>query len=144
MGGDEYSRVKRLLNVGKHPTFIGRNMVERWAKNGGLLLFCWGDQDVGVMLVNPRKNVLMVMNVLPAHRGHGLGAAMLNYAMPNWVRAVESAVPFFLAHGYTSVGALKRGRALNTRVMVRAKLMTLAGRVARVRGGAGAGVLPQS
>lgn len=132
-GRDEYARVKRALNIGKHPTFIGRDMVARWARNGGLLFFRYAEADAAVMLINPKRNVLMVMNIAPIHRGHGLGTAMLAYAMPNWVRALDSAVPFFEKNGYVGVGEWKRGRSLNTRIMVRRKLLDLAGRVAKAQ-----------
>lgn len=129
---ESYERAKRLLNAGKHPTFVGRDMVGRNAKNGGLLIFRVSGEDLGVMVVNARQNVLLVMTVHPAHRGHGLGAAMLEYCKPSWVRALESAAPWFVKRGYTPIGKLKQGRSLRTQLMVRAGLPKLAGRLKRV------------
>jgi len=81
------------------------------------------------MVVNAKQNVLLVMNVLPTHRSHGLGAAMLEYCKPSWVRALESATSWFMRRGYTPIGALKQGRSLRTQLMVRSGLPTLAGRL---------------
>jgi len=128
----EYSRLKTLLNRGRHPTFVGRDMVERNARNGGALVFRFGGEDVGVAVLNARLNVLLVMNVAPAHRSHGLGAAMLHYCRPTWVRAVESAAGYFRERGYVDIGAPKQGRALLTQIMVRGNLLTLAGRVSKL------------
>lgn len=121
--------MKHILNRGRHPTFVGRSMVERCAGNGGLLFFRAAGEDRGVALVNARKNVLLVMCVLPDARGIGLGTRMLEYIKPNFVRAVEMAVPWFEARGYEAIGEWKHGRALRTRVMVRRSVRALAGRL---------------
>ena len=56
--GDDasYDRAKKLLNAGRHPTFIGRDTVCRNARNGGLLIFRWQDSDV-VMMQMPIRAV---------------------------------------------------------------------------------------
>lgn len=131
---DEYRRAKRLLDQGKHPTFVGRDTVTRQARQGGLLFARADDRDVAVAVVNVRRQVLLVMNVHPDWRGTGAGSWFLEFVRPNWVRAVESAVPWFEQRGYTPIGALKHGRALNTQVMVRSGLMELAGRVSKCLG----------
>lgn len=126
---EHYDRVKRVLNRGHHPTFVGRDMVERCAMNGGVLLFVIDNEDAAVAVVNTRTNSLVVLCVDPRLRGRGLGAEVVRFLKPNWVRAVEAAVPFFERLGYQCVGEWKQGRALRTRVMVRGPLLTLAGRL---------------
>lgn len=129
---NEYAAAKRILNVGRHPTFIGRGLVQRAATNGGLLFATHAGEDVAVAIINPRTSNLLVLNVLPAHRSHGLGTAFLAFVRPNFARVLESAVPWFERQGYKSVGALKQGRTLRTQVMVRGELIGLAGRVSRL------------
>jgi GNAT superfamily N-acetyltransferase len=126
---DEYDRAKILLNAGKHPTFVGREIIARCARNGGLLFFVVEDKDAAVAAINTRKNVLLVLNVHPKYRGRRLGQHIVEFIKPNFVRAVESAVPWFERLGYVSVGIWKMGRSLRTRVMVRSSLRTLAGRL---------------
>lgn len=128
----DYRRVKAILNQGRHPTFIGRQQVLCAARNGGVLVFCHAGKDVAVALVNPRLNVLTVLCVLPLHRRHGLGSACLTYLQCSFARVLEAAVPFFERNGYVSVSKLKRGRSLNTQVMVRKDVMELAGRISRI------------
>ena len=129
---DEYRRVKRILDRGKHPTFIGRSLVLGCTRNGGCTIFRFGGEDIGVSIVNPMKNVLLVLNVVPEHRSHGLGTAILHYVQANFARVLESAVPFFERNGYTSVGELKRGNSLNTQVMIKSTLIPLAGRLCKL------------
>jgi hypothetical protein len=126
---DEYSRVKRILNRGKHPTFIGRQIVLISTRNGGCTIFRFAGEDIGVSVVNPMKNVMLVLNVDPRHRSHGLGSAILRYCVPNFARVLETAVPFFERNGYAKIGNLKRGNALNTQIMVKSSLIPLAGRL---------------
>lgn len=93
------------------------------------------DEDIAVAIVNPKYNVLMVLNVLPEHRLHGLGSAMLAYLQCNFARVLESAVPFFERNGYTSIGKLKTGKRLKTQIMVKSSLIPLAGRMKGIYGG---------
>jgi protein gp37 len=104
------------------------------ARNGGLLIFQHDGEDLAVALLNPRLNVLLVLNVLPSHRRHGLGQAVIEYCRPTWVRALEAAEPWFKARGFVPIGAKKQGRSLRTQVMVKQELLKLAGRVSRVLG----------
>jgi GNAT superfamily N-acetyltransferase len=127
---DDYDAFKRLLNRGRHPVFIGPNMVTRNARNGGLVFARHGG-DVAAALVNPHYGILLVLCVLPEHRSHGLGSALVDYLRPNWVRAIESAVPWFRRLGYVSVGEPKQGRRHITHVMVRDELRKLAGRASQ-------------
>lgn len=129
---EDYARAKKVLDAGKHPTFVGRDTIGRNARNGGLLMFAYAGEDVGVAVLNARMNSLIVMNVRPSHRGHGLGSAILTYCCPTWVRALESAAPWFRARGYVDIGEPKQGRSLRTQIMVRGSLLTLAGRVSRL------------
>lgn len=129
---DEYKAAKGLLNAGRHPSFIGRETVAKAATNGGLFFAQHDGQDVAVAIINPRVSTLLVLNVHPAHRSHGLGAAFLGFVRPNFARVLESAVPWFERQGYTPIGAMKQGRTLKTQIMVRAELPALAGRVARL------------
>lgn len=128
----EYERAKRLLNRGRHPGFVGRQLVTKAASNGGLFLFQTNGEDVGVAVMSPRRNVLLVLNVLPEWRGYGIGEWIIGYLRPNFVRAVEHAVPFFLRCGYTEIGQWKEGISLRTRVLVRKNIPMLAGRLAKV------------
>lgn len=125
----DYDRAKRLLDAGRHPAFIGRSSVSRWADQGGLLFFVHNGSDVAVAMISPRTNTLMVLNVHPAHRSHGLGAKIIDYVMPNFARVIESAVPWFEHQGYIGLGEWKMGRKFRTRIMVSGSLHELAGRV---------------
>jgi GNAT superfamily N-acetyltransferase len=104
-------------------------MIATYIRNGGVFVFRCNGMDVACAVVNPKTNTLMVLNVLPEHRAHGLGSAILSYMQANFARVLESAVPFFERNGYRSVGALKRGNKLNTQVMIKASLIPLAGRM---------------
>lgn len=125
----EYRRTKSVLNRGRHPTFVGRDTVERQAKNGGLLFVTVSGDDLAVAVVNAKTGVLLVFNVVPEHRSHGLGRAVINHIIPNFVRAVEHAVPWFERLGYQAVGDWIEGRSLRTRVLVREQLFALAGKL---------------
>jgi GNAT superfamily N-acetyltransferase len=128
----DYARIKAILNKGRHPTFIGRSLVANCTRNGGGMIFTFDGQDVAVAVVNPKLNVLLVLNVLPEHRSHGLGAAVVRYLQCNFARVVESAVPWFERQGYQRIGKTTRGKKLLTQVMVKASLIPLAGRIARI------------
>jgi GNAT superfamily N-acetyltransferase len=131
---DEYERAKRLLNQGRHPAFIGRGTVQRNAIQGGLLFAQVHGQDAAVALIGIRNGTLLVLNVLPAHRGAGLGRKFVEFLRPNFARVVESAVPFFEGCGYKSIGKSKQGRTLKTQIMVRSELIGLAGRLQQTHG----------
>jgi GNAT superfamily N-acetyltransferase len=101
-------------------------------RNGGAFLFRFRNMDIAVAIVNPKLNCLLVLNVEPTHRGHGIGGAILRYLQCNFARVLESAVPFFQRNGYTSRGKMKTGKRLKTQVMVKSSLLTLAGRVSQI------------
>lgn len=124
---DEYAEFKRLLDVGKHPTFIGREMFSKNANNGGALFYIFAGGIVAASLINPKNGVLLVLNVHPQHRGHGLGGTIINFLMPNFARVLETKVPWFEKNGYVSIGRLKSGLKLKTQIMIRKNLLTLAG-----------------
>ncbi len=126
----DYDRAKQLLNKGRHPAFIGRTSLGRWAEQGGLVFATLEDQDIAVAAINTRNGTLMVLNIHPDHRSHGLGSVFIDYLKPNFARVVESAVPWFERQGYTALGEWKQGRSLRTRVMARNGLFDVAGRVA--------------
>ncbi len=130
----DYKAFKKLLDQGKHPAFIGRDVFCRNAKNGGALLYYFSGELAGVSLINPHHGILLALNVHPAHRGHGLGRAIVNFLMPNFARVVEGKVGWFEGQGYVRVGKMKEGRRLNTQVMARGALFELAGRVRKVLG----------
>lgn len=130
----EYAEFKKVLNVGRHPAFIGRGTFERNAMNGGALLYRLSGETVAASLINPHLGVLLALNVVPAHRSHGLGSAIVAFLVPNFVRAIESKVEYFKRQGYRPVGSLKRGVSLNTQVMAREALFSLAGRLRRMWG----------
>lgn len=89
---------------------------------------------MAVALINPRLNVLLVLNVLPEHRSHGLGSAALRYLQCNFARVLSTVVPWFERNGYVSMGKLKKGNRLYTQVMVKASLIPLAGRMKALYG----------
>jgi len=103
------------------------------ARNGGAFVFTADGLDVRCAIVNPRLNVLLVLNVHPAHRAHGLGKAIVDYLQCNFARVVKSAIPFFEKCGYKSIGKLKKGNRLYTQIMVRESLLSFAGRMANYR-----------
>lgn len=124
--------MKAIIDRGKHPTFIGRKLVLSCTRNGGCTIFRFRGEDIAVSIVNPRSNVLLVLNVVPEHRSHGLGTAILRYVQANFARVLESALPFFQRNGYSPVGKLKRGNRLNTQVMIKSSLIPLAGRLTEI------------
>ncbi len=128
---EQYPQFKKLLDQGRHPAFIGKDTFHKNAKNGGALFYELDGAAVAVSLINPHLGILLALNVRTEHRAHGLGAAIVNFLMPNFVRALESKVPWFEKLGYRSVGKLKRGVTLNTQVMARAALFDLAGKLAQ-------------
>lgn len=130
----DYPAWKKLLDLGRHPAFIGRTTMSRNAANGGALFYLVHQRPVAVSLVNPHFGILLALNVLPHHRSHGLGTAIVQFLMPNFVRAIETKVPYFQKLGYRPIGPLKRGISLNTQIMARAALFDLAGKLARVWG----------
>jgi hypothetical protein len=129
---ESYTRVKRILNRGQHPAFIGKRTVGLSANNGGVLVFNHNGKDVAVAILNTRINSLIVLNVIPEHRKHGLGAAIINYCKPTWIRALSSVAPYFEKLGYTPIGKVKQGRKLATQIMVRKGLIDLSGRLAGI------------
>jgi GNAT superfamily N-acetyltransferase len=132
--GEAYGAFKKVLNIGKHPTFIGRSTFERASNNGGALFYEFDGEIVAVTLINPHYGILLVMNVVPKHRGHGLGEAILNFLMPNFIRALDSKVEWFEKRGYKKIGKPKQGRRFQTQLMARQNLFNLAGRLNKVWG----------
>ena len=130
----EYARAKAILNVGKHPTFIGRSLYAVSTRNGGATFFTVDGGDAAVALVQPRTNCLLVLCVVPAFRGRGLGQGIVAYLQCNFARVIDSAVPFFERCGYLSIGEPKMGKRWKTQVMCLKSLTELAGRVSRVLG----------
>lgn len=129
---DDYAIFKTALNAGRHPGFVGRDNYCRCAAGGGALLFFAEGKPVAVALMNCKKNALIALNVEPEFRGRGFGKMCLQYLKPNWVRAIESSIPFFESMGFQRVGALKVGRTLKTAIMVRGDLIGLAGRLENI------------
>ena len=105
--------------------------MRRAVANGGVFIFQHAGEDVAVALVNPRLNSLLVLTVLPNHRSHGLGSAIIAYLQCNFARVLESAIPFFERQGYRQIGDLKAGVRFNTGIMVKSALIPLAGRLPR-------------
>lgn len=129
---DEYARAKAILNVGRHPTFVGRSMYAASVRNGGGTFFTVDGRDAAVSLVQPRTNCLLVLCVAPAFRKAGLGQAIVAYLSVNFARVIESAVPFFERCGFVSIGEMKQGKRWKTQIMVLGSLRQLAGRVSRI------------
>jgi GNAT superfamily N-acetyltransferase len=130
--GHEYSRAKAILNIGKHPTFIGRDLYATSSRNGGAMFFTVDGRDAAVALINPRTNCLLVLCVAPAFRGRGLGQAIVAYLQVSFARVIESAVPFFERCGFVGLGEPKMGKRWKTQIMVLKRLRELAGRVSLI------------
>jgi GNAT superfamily N-acetyltransferase len=128
----EYSRAKAILNAGKHPTFIGKNLYLTASRNGGVLFFNVGGRDAAVAIIQPATNCLLVLCVHPNFRSNGLGRAALEYCHVSFARVVDFAVPFFEHCGFVAIGEPKQGKRFKTQVMVLASLKTLAGRISRL------------
>ena len=128
---DEYPMWKKILNAGRHPVFIGKDIMMRNSKNGGALFYALDGEVVAVSLINPHYGILLALNVLPEHRSHGLGAAILNFLLPNFARVVEHKIEWFEKRGYKRIGKLKHGISLNTQVMARAALFDLTGKLTK-------------
>jgi GNAT superfamily N-acetyltransferase len=125
----EYRRAKHIFNQGRHPTFLGPQQVNGMLALGGVWFAQLDGQDIAVAIVHPRRSVLIALNVMPAHRSHGLGARFLHYLAPNWARVIESKTAWFERQGFKSLGDPKQGRSLRTQIMVREDLIGLAGRL---------------
>lgn len=130
----DYTEFKKLLDKGRHPAFIGRSNFECNCNNGGAIFYRLEGEVIAVSLINPHFGILLALNVHPAHRSHGLGAAVINFLVPNFARVVEHKVKWFEGRGYRRIGSLKKGISLNTQLMARAELFKLAGRLNRVWG----------
>ncbi len=98
------------------------------------MVFTFEFEDLAVALINPKLNVLQVLCVIPAHRGHQLGSALIAYLNASFARVLESAVDFFARNGYQSIGEMKQGKMLKTQIMVKSSLIPLAGRIAAIYG----------
>ncbi len=130
----DYKRFKNVLNLGNHPGFVGQNQFARCCVNGGSLIFVFDGHDVAVSSVNPKRNTLLVLNISPSHRGHGLGKAIMKYLAVNFVRSTESAKIFFEGCGFEQIGQSKNGRSLKIIPMVRSDLIPLVGKLKKVFG----------
>jgi GNAT superfamily N-acetyltransferase len=130
----EYRRAKRLLDLGHHPTFIGRGCVERNAIQGGLIFAQLEKQDVAVAVIGIRNGTLLVLNVHPLFRSRGIGSQLLGFLRPNFARVIESRVAWFESMGYAPLGAMKKGRVYKTQIMVRKELMSIAAKLAATHG----------
>ena len=126
---DDYKMFKKILNIGRHPAFIGKDTMQRNAENGGALFYFHADYPIAVSLINPHLGILLALNVIPAHRSHGLGRAIVNFLMPNFARVIESKVQWFESQGYRKIGPPKKGQSLKTQIMARGALFTLAGKL---------------
>jgi GNAT superfamily N-acetyltransferase len=124
--GEDYKEFKRILNRAKYPAFIGRELMAHNANNGGALFYEFQNEVIAVSLLNPHYSILLALGIVPEHRSHGLGTAIFNFLVPNFVRVVEHNVPWVAHLGYRAVGKLKRGVKFNTQVMVREALFDLA------------------
>jgi len=66
---EDYIKAKNIFNKGRHPAFIGHDMVTHNARNGDLLFFFIENNIAAVSLVNPKRNILLALNVHPDFRG---------------------------------------------------------------------------
>jgi GNAT superfamily N-acetyltransferase len=129
----DYAAFKKVLDRGRHPAFIGRDNFANASANGGALIYHFEGEPVAVSLINPHYGVLLALNVDPAHRSHGLGRAIMNFLVPNFARVIENKVKWFESLGFVKLGKPKKGISLKTQIMVRARLLKLAGRLKNLR-----------
>jgi len=125
----EYKRAKKILDEARYPAFVGVMYFQKIARNGGAFVAMIDDTDAGCALVNVGQCSLQVLAVHRNYQKRGIGKAMVDFLMPNWVRSLESAIPFFESMGYEPVGEYYPGKKFRTRVMVRRDLLSLAGRL---------------
>jgi GNAT superfamily N-acetyltransferase len=128
----EHKQFKRVVDLAHFPSFLGPTVIQRSAVNGGAYFYEYGGQPAGASLVNPHLNVFLVLAVLPAHRKHGLGEAIIEYVRPNFARVITDFVPYFRRNGYEPIGTPHKGRKYFTQVMVRRELLQLAGRASKL------------
>ena len=133
----EYDRAHQIFNRGRHPTFIGRITVERNAVNGGLMFWQFGGKDCAVSIVNPRSGTSLALCVLPEYRRKGVASFIVRYLASNFRRVIESKVPFFESLGYQRIGHWKPGLANRTGILIRKDLLTLGGRLRKLKAYAG-------
>lgn len=126
---DQYVIFKRVLNQSRFPTFVGIETYIRCAREGGAFALFECDEISAAALVKTKNSTLMCLSVLKNRQKVGIGSFFVNFLKPNWIRAVESAIPFFESLGYISVGDLKQGRSLKTQIMVRSDILSLGDRV---------------
>jgi hypothetical protein len=105
LGPGDYDRAKSILNRGKHPGFVGRELFYRCATSGRAVVAVLDEQDVGVALVV--KDKLQALNT--PLQGRGIGSALMRHLRPRWVSSIEEKVSFFIALGYRRVGEAKVG-----------------------------------
>lgn len=127
----DYDRTKRVLNKARHPAFVGREQLTRWADNGGVIVWTMDGDDVAVSIVDTKRSVLMALSVV--RQGEGIGARIIDYIRPNWARVVSGKVSWFERRGYECVGRPTKGATLETQLMVRKGLRALGSRVALLR-----------
>lgn len=117
-----------------HLAYVGPEAFARYARDGGFTLYRVGGELAAVSLMAMGRGLLVTLCVAPRFRGRGVGGWAVGYLKPNFVRAAEPAVAFFAARGFVPLGDWIPGRRLRTRVMVRAGLVGLAGRLREVFG----------
>ena len=131
-GTGEYGRFKTVLNRASHPTFVGPREYRDSAKQGCASIAHVGGQDVAAAVVNARTGALLVLCVVHEFRSQGVGAWFLGHLSPTFARVLDSAVPWFEAHGYEQTGTVLKGRKHSTAIMIRRGLRELAGRLSKV------------
>jgi GNAT superfamily N-acetyltransferase len=134
---EAYNRITYVLHWGpkrfQHPRFVGRSEVTKRATNGGVSIVTHRGEDVAASVVNTRLSILNTLHVVGAHRGHGLGAALLAHLDPCWVRAIDGSQDWFAARGYHPVGVDDAGRR-RVHIMVAVGVADLAGSLGDVLG----------
>lgn len=127
----DYDRVKRIMSRARHPTFIGRDQVDRQTKNGGVIVWTMGGEDVAVSIVDVRRSCLLALSVI--RQGVGIGSRVMTYVRPNWARVIDTKVEWFAKNGYTPVGRPMKARTLTTQIMMRNGLRSLGERIALIK-----------
>jgi hypothetical protein len=108
LGPDDYDRAKKVLNLAKHPGFVGRagfvgrEQYYRCATHGTCTIAVVDGKDVGVALIAKEK--LQALSVIIKAQGMGIGAALVDRMKPRWVNCIGERVAWFEKRGYKTVG----------------------------------------
>ena len=130
---DEYRRVKKILDSGKHPTFIGRQRVLVSTRNGGCTIFRYANRDIACEHRQPyEKRAAWSSMSTHATALTDLALRFCNTCKPTSHACWNPPFRFSSATAIQKSAELKRGNSLNTQVMIKSSLIPLAGRLCKL------------